>query len=119
MKTFEKFTKTKLFLIGFGVTMITFTSGCSKNSPLNPAGNCFDGNWAESYSTKLQEWSDASTAYSDNPTPANCDSSKKAGKAYLDAVADFYECIPLGAKSEIDQELKDAKAEIDSESCDG
>ncbi len=94
------------------------TYGCSKNNPLNPVGNCFDGNWAETYTNELQTWSNAATAYADNPTPANCANYKNAAKGYINAIDDFYNCIPTASKAEIDEALKEAKAEIDSESCD-
>lgn len=116
MKTLKKI-KTRLLLIGSGVLMITISS-CTKDSPLNPLGNCFDGNWLETYANGLQTMSNAATTYSNDPTPANCSNYKNATKAYLDAAADFYDCIPAGDKSEIDQELKEAKAEIDKEGCD-
>lgn len=117
MKTLKKM-KTRLLIFGCGTLMMALGS-CSKDSPLNPAGNCFDGNWAEQYTSQFQVWTTALRAYDENPTAANCASSKKAGRAYIDAVEDLYECIPFASREEIDQELKDAKVEIENESCDG
>ena len=97
---------------------IILTYGCDKDNPLNPVGNCFGGNWAQGYADELQEWSDATSAYSENPTAENCADYKSAAKAYLDALDDIYDCIPTASRAEIDQEIKEAKAEIDRESCD-
>lgn len=54
-----------------GFAMVTLVTGCSKDNPLNPAGNCFGGNWAEQYTDELQAWSNAATVYGEDPTPAN------------------------------------------------
>lgn len=109
--------KTKLFLIGCGAAILMSYS-CSKNNPLNPAGNCFDGNWAEQYTNELQAWSNAATAYSENPTTANCTNYRNAAKGYINAIGDLYECIPTGNRAEIDKAIKEAKDDIDKEGCD-
>lgn len=110
--------KKNFLIIGCVTTMITMTSGCSKVNPLNPAGNCFDGSWAEQYSAEVQAWSNAASAYSENPTPSNCADYKNAGKAYLDAIDNLYDCIPTASRAEIDKAIKEAKADIDEEGCD-
>ncbi|MEO9893709.1 hypothetical protein [Aurantibacter sp.] len=112
MKNFRK----QILLSGYAlVIMLTF--GCSKDNPLNPAGNCFGGNWSQGYIDELQAWSNAASAYSENPTAGNCANYKSAAKAYYDAVNNIYDCIPTVSRAEIDQAIKEAKAEIDSESC--
>ena len=97
--------------------MTTSVTGCSKDNPLNPAGNCFGGQWAEQYASELQTWSNAAVAYNENPNVANCANYKSAAKFYLDALDDIYDCVPTVSKAEIDQAIKDAKADIDSEAC--
>jgi hypothetical protein len=104
MRTINKM-KTRLFLIGCGAAMITMTSGCTKDNPLNPAGNCFDGNWAAQFSDE-------------NPTQGNCDDYKNAAKGYLDALNEVYNCVPNASRAEIDQAINEAKADIDGEDCD-
>jgi len=116
MRTIRKI-KSKLFVIGCGAAVL-MAFGCSKDNPLNPAGNCFDGKWAEKYTSEFQALSIAATAYSENPTSENCADYKNATKGYLSAIDDFYDCIPTGNKSEIDQAIKEAKANIDKEGCD-
>ena len=108
----------KLFLIACGTSLLTFSTGCSKDSVLNPAGNCFGGNWAEQYAGELQTWSAAATTYSEDPTPANCTKYKTAAKNYLDALREVANCVPTASKAEIDRSIKEAKAEVDSEGCD-
>ena len=120
MKTSKKkfAIKTKMLLMGCGAVWMTFATGCSKDSPLNPTGGCFGGKWAEQYSSELQKWSDAAVAYNENPNAANCANYKSAAKSYLDALDDIYDCVPTASKAEIDQAIKEAKADIDSEACD-
>ncbi len=113
-----KIMKTRLFAIGCGATMIALTSGCSKDNPLNPAGSCFDGRWAEQYAGELQTWSDAATTYSEDPTPANCTKYKTAAKNYLDALKEIADCVPTASKAEINKSINEAKADIDKEGCD-
>ncbi len=116
MKTLKTM-KTRLFVIGCGAAMIAFTSGCSKDNPLNPAGNCFDGKWAEQYAGELQTWSNATTAYSEDPTPANCTKYKTAAKNYLDALKQLADCVPTANKAEINKSINEAKADVDKEGC--
>lgn len=116
MKTLERM-KRNLFLIGCGVAML-LTYGCSKDNPLNPTGNCFGGNWAENYASELQTWSDAATAYSEDPTSANCDKYKTAAKNYLDALKEVADCVPTADRAELNKSINEAKADIDKEGCD-
>ncbi len=117
MKTIKEM-KTRLFLIGCGAAIITFTSGCSKDNPLNPNGNCFDGKWAEQYTDELQAWSSAAAVYSEDPSQANCTDYKNAAKGYLDALESIYKCVPTTNRAEIQRAINEAKAEVDSEGCD-
>ncbi len=117
MRTIKKM-KTRLFLIGCGAAMITITSGCTKDNPVNPAVNCFDGNWAAQFSDELQAYSNAISDYNENPTQGNCDDYKNAAKGYLDALNEVYNCVPTASRAEIDQAINEAKADIDGEDCD-
>ncbi|WP_339711375.1 hypothetical protein [uncultured Kriegella sp.] len=117
MKT-SKEMKTRLLLIGCSVAMVSFISGCSKDSPLNPSGNCFGGNWAAQYADELQAWSNAATTYSEEPNQTNCANYKNAATSYLNALNDIYDCVPNTSRAEIDRAINEAKADIDEESCD-
>lgn len=110
--------KTKIFLMGSVMILMTIVTGCSKDNPLNPAGNCFGGNWAQQYTSELESWSTALTAYSENPTEANCTEYQSATKAYLNALEGIYDCVPMTSRAEFDQAIKEAKADLDREACD-
>lgn len=115
MKTLRKI-KVTVVSIGCGA-LIALTSGCSKDNPLNPAGNCFGGNWATQYADELQAYSNAISEYNENPTQENCDDAKNAAKGYLDALESVYSCVPTVSRAEIDQAIDEAKAEVDSGDC--
>ena len=115
MKTVKK----KTYLIGCLTMALVTLVGCSKDNPLNPAGNCFGGNWAGQYADELQTWSNAATAYGENPTPANCDKYKAAAKGYLDALKEVVDCVPSASKAEYNKAINEAKADVDKEGCDG
>ena len=117
MGTLKKM-KTEILLIGCS-SILLLSVGCSKDNPLNPAGACFGGLWAEQYASELQAWSEATAAYSENPTAENCASYKSAAKGYLDAVESVYDCIPAASQGEIDEAVAEAKADIDAEACGG
>jgi len=85
---------------------------------LNPAGNCFDGNWAQQYSDELQAWTNAASTYNENPTTANCGKYKSAAKSYLDALREVADCVPTANKADINKEINEAKANVDKEGCD-
>ena len=112
----RKIKNSKLFLMAFG-TLLLINLGCSKSNPLNPIGNCFGGNWAVEYTNELEEWAAASQAYNENPNATTCSSYKSAAKSYIDAVENIYDCIPTADRAEFDNDLKEAKANIDSEDC--
>lgn len=112
MKNFKR----QILLAVCGVAVM-LTYSCSKDNPLNPVGNCFGGNWAEGYTDELTAWTAAIQEYSDNPTVESCTNYKSAAKNYLDALDDIYDCIPTASRAEIDQEIKEAKADIDQEDC--
>lgn len=116
MRIVEKVAGTKPLIIAC-VAFAFLALGCSKSNPLNPVGNCFGGNWAAEYANELQAWSDATAAYSEDPNAETCASYKNAAKAYLDALDDIYDCVPTASRKDLDADIKEAKADIDSEEC--
>ncbi len=108
-------TITKLFLAGCCAAIIGI-SGCSK-SPLNPLGGCLKGNWLQGVESDFTNWSAAATAYSEDPTPANCQNYKNAGKSYLDALKSFTDCVPKSEKNEYKEAIKELKQELQDNDC--
>lgn len=100
------------------VSLLAISMGsCDKSNPLNPEGACFGGNWSAQYADELEAWSTAAQEYSNNPTTANCNKYKAAAKDYLDALNDVYDCVPTANRKELDEAVKEAKADVDAEEC--
>lgn len=109
--------KTKILSIACFAAFASFTA-CSKDSPLNPNGNCGNGNWAVQVQKEITNWSNASAAYSNDPTLANCNKYKSAGKKYLDALDGIKNCVPGTNANEFKEAIQEAKDELDESSCD-
>ncbi len=114
-----KTNKTKQILIGcLSMAMVTAT-GCSKDNPLNPLGDCGSGGWASKVSKELNDWSVAASNYSADPTPANCSSYKNAAKGYLNALDDVRGCVLGANQANFNKAINEAKVEFDSLDCSG
>jgi hypothetical protein len=110
--------RTKLFLIGcFAATMVVTTS-CSKNNPLNPLG-CGNGTWALQVSDEAAAWGQAASAYSSDPSPANCTSYKNAANNYLNALEGVRGCVAGVSQAEFNEAINEAKNEVDETDCSG
>lgn len=104
-------------LIGAVIVCSVLIASCDKSNPLNPEGACFGGNWYAQYADELEAWTGAAQEYSNNPTTSNCSKYKAAAKDYLDAIDDVYDCVPTANRKELDEAIKEAKADVDAEEC--
>lgn len=95
------FTLALLFLIS--------ASQCRKASPLGCATFALD------IQDEAEAWSNAASAYGDDPTPENCRKYQSTGQAYLDALKRYNGCAFTPANeiewnqmiAEAEQDLKD------------
>lgn len=95
------------------------TIACDEDNPLNPLDVCADAvGWTEAVSTELNAYNQASQAYNEEPTSENCAAVKTSAKNYFDALGDALECVPSASRADIDSAIKEAKDEVDRESCD-
>jgi hypothetical protein len=106
--------KFKTLFIANGLVMLTAFVGCSKDDGIGPAG-C--NNWSEKYLSQAQAYSDASAAYSNDPTVTNCNKLKTEGLNYAKALEGILSCVPTLNKADFNQDIKDLKAEINSTAC--
>ncbi len=110
--------KTKLVLMGCCIALFAMINGCGK-SPLNPLGGCLNGNWLKGAETNLTNWSTAANVYSEDPTPANCQNYKNAGKSYLEVLESFADCVPGAEKNEYNEAINELKQELQDNDCNG
>lgn len=108
--------KTKTYLTCCLTMALMTLVGCSKN-PLNPLGDCGSGGWIQKVSKELNDWSVATSNYSNDPTVANCNAYKSAAKGYLDALEGVRTCVPGANQSEFNDAITEAKKEVDAEDC--
>ena len=105
-----------LLTIALFTTILVFNA-CSKDDILNPTGNCGNSSWAEQVEKEITAWSNAATAYSQDPTTTNCNNYKSAGKNYLDALEGIKNCVPSASSNDFKKAIEDAKNELDAMNC--
>lgn len=89
-------------------------SGCSKDDPSGFSGNCGDDvAWFELVSDESNSVIDASSAYSADPTTANCQNLKAAYSEYIRALKEVSDCVLGPARTSYQQSLQSAEDEID------
>lgn len=113
MKNLKNY-RTKSYLLCASILMIGLSS-CSKNNPLS--SNCLSGSWIQNVETELSNWTEASQAYSQDPSPENCEKNKQAITAYINALDEIIDCVPTVSRSEFDAEIDDARIEISATNC--
>tara|TARA_R110002049_G_scaffold41392_1_gene124706 strand:+ start:1726 stop:2073 length:348 start_codon:yes stop_codon:yes gene_type:complete len=110
----SKKSKVRIWCIASSLVVLTGFASCSKDDGLGPAG-C--NNWSEKYLSQAQAYSDASAAYSNDPTVTNCNKLKTEGLNYAKALEGILSCVPTLNKADFNQDIKDLKAEINSTAC--
>ncbi|MCK0157036.1 hypothetical protein MWU65_07575 [Cellulophaga sp. F20128] len=99
------------------ITAFVAITACSKNDDSNPVGDCGDFDWAQKAEKQIYAWSNAASAYSADPTTANCNSYKSAGNNYLNALEDIKNCVPSAGIAEFNQAIQEAKIELAQLEC--
>ncbi|SHI55127.1 hypothetical protein [Pseudozobellia thermophila] len=111
--------KTPILSLACVVATAVLMLACNKGDDGNPLGSegaCYGDNWAEFYMDELQAFSDATVAYSADPTAENCSRYTAAGNDYLDALETVYQCVPTASRAQIEQAIKEAKEGLE-ETC--
>ncbi|MCM4151079.1 hypothetical protein DHD05_05695 [Arenibacter sp. N53] len=114
MKKTKK-SQVRILLIAGSLVVLTGFVSCSKDDGLGPVG-C--NNWSEKYLSHAQAYSDASAAYSNDPSVTNCNKLKTEGLNYVKSLEGILSCVPTVNKSEFNNDIKDLKAEINDTACD-
>ena len=99
------------------VTLLVFSSvisiiGCAKSSPIACA------TYALEISDEVTAYSEAASAYSADPSSANCKAYKDAGTKYLKALRSYDTCtFTAQDRASYNASLKEAQAELDNLTC--
>ncbi|MEO0734455.1 MAG: hypothetical protein AAFZ52_16580 [Bacteroidota bacterium] len=76
--------------------VICLASGCGNgDGDMTTPDRCDGVLFQEDVNPKLTAWQDAASAWSANPTPANCEEYKSTGDAWLVAVRQYDDCAVL------------------------
>ena len=67
--------KTRALSIACFTVFVALTA-CSKDDDASSVGDCGDFNWAQKAEKQIFAWSNAATAYSEEPTTVNCNKYK-------------------------------------------
>lgn len=82
---------------------------------VNPDG-CNAALFNDEVNPALTAWQEAASAYSNDPTPANCAAYKDSGLAWLDAIRAYENCTVLYTAS-WREAVDEAKADLEAELC--
>ncbi|PXX27427.1 hypothetical protein [Arenibacter sp. ARW7G5Y1] len=104
-----------LLYIASNLLMLSGFVGCSKDDGIGTAG-CT--NWSEKYLSQAESYTNALTAYSNDPSVSNCNKLKTEGLSYVKALEGILNCVPTANLANYKSDISDLKAEINSTACD-
>lgn len=108
--------KKSLFYLSFLLIGSLAFLSCSGNSLADRCGP----NWspAVELEDEINDFTQALTAYSQDPTTANCEAYKEAYLDYLDALRDWEDCyIYAYSEAEFNQVIDDAEEAVNELDC--
>ena len=98
----------------FAMAIMTLgTTSCSKKSTVN----CGSFGWGVAVQDEITTLSNASAAYSQNPTTENCNAYRQAYIDYINALRDYDKCVQSADRADWQQALDDAEQEANNIQC--
>lgn len=79
--------------------------------------SCGSLGWAVDIQDELNNLSATSAAYSQNPTPANCQAYREAYIDYIDALKSWDKCVESGSRASWQQSLNEAEQDAENLQC--
>lgn len=94
-----------MILLSLGIGLLLSIGSCRKSGL-----RCGSLGFAFALQDEAQNLSNASSAYSQNPTPANCEAYKHAYLDYIDAIRGYEKCLTTQAeRASWQQSLEDSE----------
>lgn len=116
MKIQKNGTMRKLIVkCGIGIGAFLLFVNCSKTDL--PGIRCADGSWINEWTKAQEALSEASQAYGKERTVETCTNYKNAIYEYLDVYEDLRSCLPAATRSDLDESIKESRAEADEIDC--
>ena len=113
MKNLKNITRSTFFLICLFISFMV-SMGCSKSEDAIDT-NC--ENWSEQYLAEANAYSQASQAYSNDPSLVNCQNYKAAGLNYINALEGVLNCVPTANSQAFLNSLNEYRAEVNAIEC--
>lgn len=79
--------------------------------------NCGSLGWALAIQDEANALSTASSAYSQDQSPANCEAYRQAYLDYIHALRDYDNCVEGGDRASWQQSLNEAEDDLDDLQC--
>lgn len=99
------------WIAGFCIVASLFYGSCGKDDPVT----C---NWTTELQAESDAISAALTAYSNDPTPANCQAFKNAYQAWLNDADNYVQCATTAGQGvEFQNSIDQAQASLDALQC--
>ena len=97
----------------FLLLLLTLGLGACGNDDDGPSGPACNNTWTVEVQDELNDVTNAATAYSNDPSAANCNALKNAYNNYIDAIEDFEDCARLaGDLANWQAAIDNARAEV-------
>ena len=101
-----------LLIIGGLLLIGLSTTSCRKSS-----AKCGTLGWSLDLQNEITNLSNASSAYSLNPTTENCKAYKEAYSDYIDALRGYEKCVSAAERAGWQQSLDEAEADVNNIQC--
>lgn len=104
-----------VFFIALSAFALVLTSCKDDNNDPTPCG----ATWGADLQDEINALSNALTAYSQNPTTANCEAYKQAYLDYLDELKGWGDCVTAGTQqhAEWQEAIEQAEDDVNSIVC--
>ena len=110
--------KNLFFLLLLFASILT-TTGCGNNDDDGDGGLglCTVGLYSERVPASLEAFTTAVTAFTNDPSPANCEAYRAAAQDYLDVLREFETCTFLVDDADYQESLREAQQEVNDIEC--
>lgn len=110
----------KNLLLLFLIAIALFTAtGCGNNDGdgNNGPAVCTTVLYSERVPAALETFTNAVTAYTNDPSTSNCEAYRNAAQGYLDVLREFETCTFLANDAEYQESVREAQQEVNDIDC--
>lgn len=109
--------KNLFFFFALALTL-AFSTGCGGDDDgVNITPGCSDSAFTQAVQDAVQNLNDATQAYVNDQSTANCDAWKAAAQNYLDEVKSFETCATLNTRQDFLDAVREAEESLANTTC--